>query len=226
MKTKAKKIFIGGSDTDVGKTYFGSNLAEYIQRKGHEVVVFKPIETGCNKKDNILIPNDSTIYKKILKKVSIDLINPFRFEKAISPARAIALSKKKITIDDYVNKSKLLPKHELIIVEGAGGICSPIATDGLNIDLLKKMKLPVILVVKDQIGSINQVLLNLSILEKYKIRVFAIILNKLKKTNPKGMNNLREIKSFTKIPIVQLQKNNSLFNAKSYRKIYNLIYKT
>ena len=139
MKTKAKKIFIGGSDTDVGKTYFGSNLAEYIQRKGHEVVVFKPIETGCNKKDNILIPNDSTIYKKILKKISIDLINPFRFEKAISPARAIALSKKKITIDDYVNKSKLLPKHELIIVEGAGGIYVPVKHRKVKLLVLSKI---------------------------------------------------------------------------------------
>jgi len=226
LKIKTKKIFIGGSDTDVGKTYFGSNLTKYILKKGHDVVVFKPIETGCRKKNNTLVPSDSAIYNKILNKISINLINPFRFEKPISPARAIALSKKEININDYIKKSKLFPKHELLIIEGAGGICSPIATDGLNLDLIKKMKLPVILVVKDQIGSINQVLLNLSILKKYKVEVLAIILNKLKKTNPEGMNNLKEIKSFTKIPIVQLQKNNSRFNVKSYKQIYNLIYKT
>ena len=118
---------------------------------------------------------------------------------------------------------KKLPKNDFLIIEGAGGLCSPISTDGLNIDLIKKMNLKTILVVKDEIGAINNTLLNIEILKKYKISVIAIILNRIILKQPVGMNNLIEIRSYTTIPIIQMLNYKNYSNTKSLSLVFKLL---
>ncbi len=84
-----KYIFITGTNTDVGKTYIGTKLIKCLNKK-NKFLAFKPIETGCNKKNNKLIPIDSTKYYNILKNsLSLDQINPYRFTDPVSPYLAI-----------------------------------------------------------------------------------------------------------------------------------------
>ena len=71
--------------------------------------------------------------------MSLDKINPYRFLEPISPATAIKLSKKRITINNYLAKYKSLPDCDFSVIEGAGGLLSPLASDGFNIDLIKKI---------------------------------------------------------------------------------------
>ena len=165
---KQFKLFISGTGTDVGKTFITENLIDLLKVKGFTVSPYKPIETGCKKIKAKLIPSDASKFHKLInKEIDIDLINPYRFQQPISPNRAIRLAKKKIFIDDYIDKSKLLPKNDYLVVEGAGGLYSPISTDGYNIDLITKMKMPTVLVAKDEIGVINNVLLSLDLLLKH-----------------------------------------------------------
>ena len=193
---KQFKLFISGTGTDVGKTFITENLIDLLKVKGFTVSPYKPIETGCKKIKAKLIPSDASKFHKLInKEIDIDLINPYRFQQPISPNRAIRLAKKKIFIKDYIDKSKLLPKNDYLVVEGAGGLYSPISTDGYNIDLITKMKMPTVLVAKDEIGVINNVLLSLDLLLKHKISVLAIILNKMNNIQPNGMDNYKDIKS-------------------------------
>jgi len=224
VKNKIKKVFITGSGTNVGKTYLTCSLIDLIIKKGFKVSPYKPIETGCKKVRNKLIPNDSKkFYKLVNKDIDIELINPYRFQQPISPNRAIQLSKKKVNIKNYIEKMKKLPKNDFFIIEGAGGLCSPISTDGLNIDLIKKINLKTILVVKDEIGAINNTLLNIEILKKYKISVIAIILNRIILKQPVGMNNLLEIRSYTTIPIIQMLNYKNYSNTKSLSLVFKLL---
>lgn len=220
---KQFKLFISGTGTDVGKTFVTENLIYLLKAKGFTVSPYKPIETGCKKNKSKLIPSDaSKFYKLIDKEIDIDLINPYRFQQPISPNRAIRLANKKIFIDDYIGRSKLLPKNDYLIVEGAGGLYSPISTDGYNIDLIKKMKIPTVLVAKDEIGVINNILLNLDLLKKYKISVLAIILNKINSLQPNGMDNHKDMKSLTKIPLIQIG-NTKTKNFKEFSKLLKII---
>ena len=220
---KQFKLFISGTGTDVGKTYVTENLIYLLKAKGFTVSPYKPIETGCKKNKSKLIPSDaSKFYKLIDKEIDIDLINPYRFQQPISPNRAIRLANKKIFIDDYIGRSKLLPKNDYLIVEGAGGLYSPISTDGYNIDLIKKMKIPTVLVAKDEIGVINNILLSLDLLKKYKISVLAIILNKINSLQPNGMDNHKDMKSLTKIPLIQIG-NTKTKNFKEFSKLLKII---
>ena len=107
------------------------------------------------------------------------------------------------------------------VIEGAGGLLSPLASDGFNIDLIKKIKAPTILVAKDEIGVINNVMLSLNILKQYKIKVLAVILNRIDKVQP-GMNNYEEIEALVKTPLVQIL-NKSRNNQKEFTKLIRLI---
>ena len=163
---KNNKIFISGTNTEVGKTFITVNIIKLLQSKGYLVNPYKPVETGCRKRLSKLVPNDSSLFHKTIKKrMSLDKINPYRFLEPISPAKAIKLSKKRITINNYLAKYKSLPDCDFSVIEGAGGLLSPLASDGFNIDLIKKIKAPTILVAKDEIGVINNVMLSLNILK-------------------------------------------------------------
>lgn len=218
-----KKIFITGTNTEVGKTFITKNLIERIQLKGYSVSPYKPVETGCIKKSLTLIPRDSMIYfRAVNKKIALDQINPYRFLEPISPAAAIKRSKRKVTINDYLSKLKDLPNGDLTIIEGAGGLCSPLAPDGYNIDLIRKAKVSTVLVAKDEIGVINNVILSLSMLQKYKIKVLAIVLNRKVSSQPDGMNNYQEIKSLTKVPLIQIL-NKKEDNDREFKKLIKII---
>ena len=143
-----------------------------IESLGMLVSPFKPVETGCKKKLSELIPHDSSIYyRAINKRISLNKINPYRFLEPISPAAAIKRSRRKIYISNYIKKLKDLPNDDIIVIEGAGGLCSPLALDGYNIDLAQKIHAPTILVARDEIGVINNVILSINILKKYKIKI-------------------------------------------------------
>ena len=218
-----KKIFITGTNTEVGKTFITKNLIERIQLKGYSVSPYKPVETCCIKKSLTLIPRDSMIYfRAVNKKIALDKINPYRFLEPISPAAAIKRSKRKVTINDYISKLKDLPNSDITIIEGAGGLCSPLAPDGYNIDLIRKAKVSTVLVAKDEIGVINNVILSLSMLQKYKIKVLAIVLNRKVSSQPDGMNNYQEIKSLTKVPLIQIL-NKKEDNDREFKKLIKII---
>ena len=172
-----KYIFITGTNTDVGKTFIGTKLIKGLNKTYH-CLAFKPIETGCAKKKGVLIPKDSTKYYNMLNKViGLDELNPYRFIPPVSPYLAIKKAKKKIFIKDYYEKLKVISKNAPVLVEGAGGAFSPLALDGLNIDLMRMIRSFNILIIKDELGCISGALSNILAFERYKVRLDLLILN-------------------------------------------------
>jgi dethiobiotin synthetase len=198
-----KYLFLTGTNTDVGKTFIGTKLIKDLNKK-YDYLAFKPIETGCRKKGSKLIPADSSKYHSILSKViTLDELNPFRFVPPVSPYLAIKRARKKIYIKDYFEKLKIISKDAPVLLEGAGGAFSPLALDGLNIDLMKMIKSINILIIKDELGCISSAISNVLAFEKYKVRLDLLVLNTQKKND---MDNLKEIKKYTDIPIVNYTK--------------------
>jgi dethiobiotin synthetase len=212
-----KYIFITGTNTDVGKTYIGSKLIKVLNKK-YGFVAFKPIETGCKEsKKKILMPADSAKYYKILKNYqTLDELNPYRFLPPVSPYLAIREANKKIYIKNYYQKLKILSNRSPVLIEGAGGAFSPLALDGLNIDFMKLVKSINILVIKDELGCIGSAIANILAFDKYKVRLDLLVLNTKSKNK---MDNINEIKKYTKIPIINFT------NTKSINAIENRINK-
>ena len=217
----SRKLFITGTNTEVGKTFVTCEMLKHLVKYKKSTAAFKPVETGCNKNNKILQPNDSKRFFKVLDKtLSLDLINPYRFIPPISPNRAIRLAKKNITLNDYYDKLNLLNTHDYILIEGAGGVCSPLSCDGLNIDFAKKVKMDSILIARDEIGVINNVILSINTFKKYKLKLKAIVLNRINTKQPCGMNNIKELRNFTNIPIIQIIKGEP--TERAVKKLLNL----
>ena len=217
----SRKLFITGTNTEVGKTFVTCEMLKHLVKCKKSTAAFKPVETGCTKKNKILQPNDSKRFYKVLgKTLSLDLINPYRFIPPISPNRAILLAKKNITLNDYRDKLNLLNTYDYILIEGAGGICSPLSCDGLNIEFAKKVKMDSILIARDEIGVINNVILSINAFLKYKLNLKAIVLNRINTKQPRGMDNAKELRSFTNIPIIQIIKGRP--TERAVKKLLNL----
>ena len=131
-----KGIFITGTDTGVGKTHFGVHLAEHLHRSRIPVQPRKPVETGCNRIDEQLIPDDASRYYRALQGyVDLRTICPYRFELPASPATAARAANQSLSIKDLVTCCHPADHRDWMLIEGAGGFYSPIAGDGLNADL-------------------------------------------------------------------------------------------
>ena len=102
-------VFITGTDTDVGKTWVGSRLAQHLHQKGIPVSPRKPIESGCETVDNMLIPKDGLCYFNAIEQTEpLSVICPIRLKAAISPALAALLEQRNITLRDAIQSCHCL----------------------------------------------------------------------------------------------------------------------
>lgn len=153
------KIFITGTDTNVGKTLISSWIALHTGFS-----YFKPIQTGTR--------NGSDSFE--VQKLSDTRIYPdsYSYKEPLSPHLAAKLENDIIDIEKIV-----LPPSRNLIVEGAGGVLVPINDTYLMVDLIEKLGSPVILVARTTLGTINHTLLSLEVLRSRNIPVLGVIMN-------------------------------------------------
>jgi dethiobiotin synthetase len=206
-----KGLFITGTDTNVGKTYIACLIAAELKSRGINVVPKKPIESGCDLINGNLHPRDAALLLKASQSnLSLESVCPFRFEAAISPARAAKITHQKIQLNDLIATCTAdnNPENDFLITEGAGGFYSPLCEDGLNADLAEKLKLPVLLVANDKLGCINHILLSLEAITARQLSVAAIILNQcdVQSTN-NNANNFEDLQEISNHCIIGIKHN-------------------
>jgi len=183
---KIRGIFITGTDTGVGKTYVGAGLAAAMRENGIEIGVMKPAETGCLLRKGVLVPRDALqLMKAGGGDDPLDLVNPYRFRVALAPAIAAARAGKKIEIRRIISAYRTLArKHPFMIVEGAGGIMVPLTTRRNYLDLAGVLDLPVLVVARPGLGTINHTLLTVMALRSRGVRIAGIVINHQSKKRP------------------------------------------
>ena len=198
--------FITGTDTGVGKTIVAGGLAALYKNKGLDVGVMKPIATGCKRVNNALISDDAVFLKRSAEvDDAYELINPVGLEQPLAPTVAARLSNTKIDLEKIrMDFDSLCERHEYLIVEGIGGLLVPIDEYYFVVDLANEMELPLIIVCRPNLGTINHTLLTVSYAREHGLDVKGIIVNEsvencddvVKKTNAD------EIKRLTNLPIL------------------------
>lgn len=176
----SKGFFVTGTDTEIGKTHVTGCIGHTLVKLGHKVIPFKPIASGCiRQKNSALLSEDALFLQQACRSLqSLEQICPYCFEAAVSPQLAITQANQHISIEDLASNI-IFEKNAITLVEGAGGFYSPIASDGLNSDLAKKLALPVILVVGDRLGCINHALLSIDAIRNTGLNLKAVIVNQL-----------------------------------------------
>ena len=196
-------LFITGTDTGCGKTYVTALLAKHFISQGFDVGVMKPIACGPRK------DNDAVYLKKNLKlNDSLKLINPIHLKLPLAPYTASRLLLMTININKIFSAYKKLQKrHDLVLVEGVGGVLVPIKREYFVADLIKDMDLPTIIVARAGLGTINHTLLTIEALKRRKIEILGIIMNGYRgkdvseKTNAKTIEKLSGIPVLAKLPL-------------------------
>lgn len=175
----AKGIFITGTGTGVGKTVVAGGLACALKREGIDVGVMKPVQTGCIETAKGLIAPDTNFLINISGvKDSIDIITPYRFKEPLAPSVAAETEGREIDIEKIITSYNLLTKmHDFVIVEGVGGILVPVWKDVLFIDIIRKLSIPVIIVARIGLGTINHTLLTARYALEHGIKIIGIIFN-------------------------------------------------
>jgi dethiobiotin synthetase len=201
-----KGIFVTATDTEAGKTYVSCKIAENLKNAGVNIGVFKPVSTGDR--------NDA---KALIKAAKIDesteTVTPAFFENPMSPYGASLLERR--TSGRIFDLKKIndafkyfLNKYEFTVVEGIGGILVPLKQNFFVSDLIKKFNLPVIVVARFGLGTLNHTLLTVEKLRRDRQKILGIILSgKKNKNDVSAKSNASIIKKITKLSVLELRYN-------------------
>jgi dethiobiotin synthetase len=199
----AEGLFILGTDTDVGKSYLGSRWVRQALECHIAIGAYKPVASGVSPwgPEEAMTLSDSQLddgwryHRALGGRYPLDWINPQRFPDPLAPEEA---AKK---IGKHVDESLLLDgaarwsgRCEFLLVEGAGGVWSPISRSMTNADLAARLGYPVILVADNRVGAVHQTLSSLAAIAASGLAVQAIVLNsRSDETNPLLVSNQRMI---------------------------------
>jgi len=163
--------FITGTDTGVGKTWATLALIKALQDKGKTVVGMKPVASGCQNTSAGLRNDDA---RQILKQsssrgdqtINYKTVNPYAFEQAVAPHIAAELAGVKIDVEKIAREFNTLKKDaDSVMVEGVGGWSVPLGDNTMLADVVKRLGLPVILIVGLRLGCINHALSTVRVIE-------------------------------------------------------------
>lgn len=207
-------LFITGNDTGAGKTYVSCQLIAELRRRELSVIPRKPVESGCETHDGKLFPADaSSLLTASQSSQTLEQVCPFRFTPAISPQLAARHAGKPLQLKQLLEAcTRDTSETDFLVVEGAGGFYSPICEGKLNADLAQALGLPVVIVVDDRLGAVNQALLSIAAVKQRQLNIRCVILNQTSgQSHPALMDNLSELHSLVDdIPVISLTYQQSL----------------
>ena len=203
-RKKYRGLFITGTDTGVGKTLVGAGLVASLRNSGMDIGVMKPIETGfsCRSSDAVFLKKMAGVED------SLDSICPYRLKRPLAPFTAANMENISIRFDRIaLAYGRLLLNHRVVLVEGAGGLLVPITGKKMMADLALFLGLPVLIVSRTGLGTINHTLLSVEAAKQRGIEVAGVIFNHsasrrglAERTNPSVMRSLLDVPMLGEIP--------------------------
>ncbi len=176
-----RSVFITGTDTGVGKTFVAGGLAGAWKETGHDVGVMKPVATGGIMINGELTSTDLLFMQQALGSSPKDekrLCMPYCLKTPAAPAIAAQVEGVTIIPENIHQAYKMLARqHELMIVEGIGGLLVPINWDYLVADLVMDLELPLLIVCSSRLGTINHTLLTIECAKRRGIEILGLIIN-------------------------------------------------
>ena len=186
---KRLALFITGTDTGVGKTVFASALTRHLRGENFSVAALKPVCSGGR--------DDALALQSALGGVlTLDEINPWHYRAAIAPVLAAKAEKRKVTLADVMSHTRRIQKKfPLVIIEGAGGLLSPLGKNFDSRDLILRLRASPIVVAPNRLGAINQVLLVLAALPHAMAAKAQIILSAASEDDESSAGNIAFLKT-------------------------------
>jgi dethiobiotin synthetase len=200
-------VFVTGTDTGVGKTLVTASLASAFVKSGYNVGVMKPIETGLPS------PTDAgsdtgRLRTAARSRDAIAEIRPYGFRQPLAPLEAARLAKRRVALPTIMRAFRTVrARHEVLLVEGVGGLYVPITSSLSVLDLIDQMKMSSLLVGRAGLGGINHALLALAALRRKKVSVLALVLNRTspvttRTAQAQERSTVRLLRQYARVPVV------------------------
>jgi dethiobiotin synthetase len=194
-----KIIFITGTDTGVGKTIFTGLLVHHLRTTGVHALAMKPFCSGGRGDVRLLRAMQDA-------ELTEDEINPFYFPEPIAPLVSARKHKRNIPLQEVVLRIKKIARQcECLLIEGSGGLLVPLGEKYLVSDVIRRLKCDVILVSRNQLGTINHTLLTANALKRFGVKNIAVALMGTSKKDASVEKNAELLREFLgKIPVREI----------------------
>ena len=159
-------FFVTATDTGVGKTFVTAALATALRARGRDVAVFKPVQSGATAED----PSGDAVL------LGADCV--YAFAAPLAPLVAARAEGRTIELEPILARAReLVREHELLLVEGAGGLLVPLAEDLDLADLALALGLPLVIVARAGLGTVNHTLLTIEAARARGLELAGVVLN-------------------------------------------------
>ena len=194
-KEMGKSIFITATDTGVGKTIISCAIGLALKKKGLDVGVMKPFQCSGD---------DAEFLCRVLGiKDEKELVNPYYASEPLAPYVAFKRAKVKIDLDKIFKAYKELSrKHDVLIIEGAGGLLVPIKEGYLVADLIRDLDIPAIIIARAGLGTLNHTMLTQRYALDCGIKIKGVIINGGQDSGLAEKTNPDVLREFLDVPIL------------------------
>lgn len=174
----SRGIFITGTDTGVGKTVVSAVLARLLRMRGLNVGVMKPVTSGCREEAGRLVSDDALLLCQAAGVECSADAAPYLLREPVAPAEA---ARQDGVVVDFAriraSFDRLAVAHDFVIVEGAGGLMVPLAGGLLVADLARQLDLPLLVVARPDLGTINHTVLTCFAAQQMELKVAGVVIN-------------------------------------------------
>ncbi len=170
-----RSLFVTGTDTGVGKTVVSTTVVRGLRARGVDVGAMKPAETGVESAG----PLDAQALRTAAGETDpLDLVCPFQFAMPAAPNVAAAAEGRSVALEPIRSAfAELEARHECVVVEGAGGLLVPVTDEADMADLALDLGLPVLVVARASLGTINHTLLTLAELDRRGLECVGVVVS-------------------------------------------------
>ncbi len=189
-----KALFVTGTDTEIGKTFVTAGMALALKEEGIDVGYMKPVASGCIEKGGRVLSPDLLFIRDLLSlKDDPALVTPYPLVKPLAPSIASRMEGVRIDpgrIEEAFGRLSEL--HPFLLVEGVGGVMTPICREMTVLDLIARLQLPALLVVGARLGAINHTLLSILALERGDIPFIGVVINRFSPEWDESVETLKD----------------------------------
>jgi dethiobiotin synthetase len=188
MRKPPRGLFITGTDTGVGKTYVAAMIARALAASGVRVGVYKPVASGCRRAGRTLVSDDAVeLWEAAGRPGKLAAVCPQRFAAPLAPHLAAHAEKNRV--DPKLLRAGLsawMGKCDVVLVEGAGGLFSPVSDEDFVADLAWDFGYPLVVVAANRLGTINATLQTLISAAAYRegLPIAGVVLNDAAAADP------------------------------------------
>jgi dethiobiotin synthetase len=197
-------LFITGTDTGVGKTVVTAAIARAVRRQGCSVRVCKPVATGAVLTDHGCIAEDTRMLADAAGETNLQEVTPWAFSAPAAPPVAARLAGVVLELEEVATAvRRRLSPYSTLLVEGVGGLLCPLTEEATVADLMVELDLPVVIVVRRSLGTLNHTLLTLEAARRRGLDVCGLVVCETEQVRSVAEEtNVDELRRLIDVPLL------------------------